>query len=292
MRILIVGHSVVDNINNNIKPGGIFYSVLGLSNFSGKDAEISLITSVSKDTYSLFESVYSKINQQYFQFVSSIPNVYLKLYDNCEREECYSNLTEKLKINHDINFNDFDGILINMITGFDLELEDLKLIRANYGGPIFFDVHTFSRGLDKNNKRFFRKIPDVKEWLSKIDLLQVNEYEIFTLSNNKNINYIIKEVFDYGIKYLIITKGAKGASIYYKENSIIKLKSVEAVEVNSKNSVGCGDIFGAVFFYSYIKSGNINSVLKTANAAAGVSTKYNSFNEYKNLREDADRFIN
>ena len=41
----------------------------------------------------------------------------------------------------------------------------------------------------------------------------------------------------------------------------------------------------------YSMSRDIKLSLKTANAAAGVSTKYNSFKEYNNLKEDADRFI-
>jgi hypothetical protein len=43
----------------------------------------------------------------------------------------------------------FNGIMINMISGFDITLEQLKTIRKNFSGPVYMDVHTFSRGVDK-----------------------------------------------------------------------------------------------------------------------------------------------
>ena len=292
MKILIIGHSVVDHINEEIKPGGIYYSTTGLYNFKDKDDKISLLTSFSDDSYFHFESLYSNIDTQYSQHVKEIPTVFLKIHKTKERDECYLNLTDKLFINPKINFNEFDGILINMITGFDIELEDLKLIRSKFNGPIYFDVHTFSRGMDENHKRKFRKVPNAGEWISNIDILQANETEIQTLSDENEVNKIINELFDCGIKILIITKGAEGASIYFKENSKIKMLNENAVPVNSINNVGCGDIFGAVFFYSYIRSSDLISGLKNANAAAGVCTTYKSFEEYKNLKYDADRFTN
>jgi sugar/nucleoside kinase (ribokinase family) len=292
MKILIIGHSVVDHINNEIKPGGIYYSATGLYNFKDKDDEISLLTSFSDDSYFHFESLYSRIDIGLSQKVKEIPTVFLKIHKTKERDECYLNLTDKLFINPGINFNEFDGILINMITGFDIDLEDLKTIRSKFSGPIYFDVHTFSRGMDENHKRKFRKIPNAGEWVSNIDILQANETEIQTLSDESDLDKIIDEVFDYGLKLLIITKGEKGTSIYFIEKSVLKTLKRDALPVNSINSVGCGDIFGAVFFYSYIRSYNLISCLENANTAAGVSTTYKSFEEYKSLKYDTDRFVN
>ena len=292
MKLLVIGHSVVDHVNDEIKPGGIYYSVTGLYNFKNKNDEISLITSVGDGTYFHFENLYTKINNELIQKTEAVPEVFLHQYETGEREECYSNLTEKLIISSEINFEMFDGILINMITGFDISLEDLKFIRSKFGGPIYFDVHTFSRGIDKNNKRYFRKIPLIKEWLKNLDIVQVNETELLTISNLTNEIEIASEVLNYGVKCLVVTKGEKGASIYLKENSTIIYKNVEAISLASINKIGCGDIFGTVFFYSYIKSGIFDKALTIANIAAGLSTTYSSFEEYKNLKNDADKLIN
>ena len=292
MKILIIGHSVVDHINDVIKPGGIYYSAAGLYNFKNEEDEISLLTSFSEESLIHFGNLYSKINIGLSKKVERVPSVYLKIHKDKEREECYSNLTDKLFISHEIDFNKYDCIYINMVSGFDINIEDLKLIRSQFSGQIYFDVHTFSRGLDENNNRYFRRIPDAKEWLSNIDILQTNENEIFTLSDETDLNKIINEIFESGVKYLLITKGENGVSIFYKENSIVKSISENAVKVNAVNPVGCGDIFGAVYIYSYIKSGNFETALKTANAVAGVCTSYKSFEEFKNLKSDVDGFIN
>jgi len=146
----------------------------------------------------------------------------------------------------------FDGILINMVTGFDITLEQLKDIRKNYKGMIYFDVHTFSRGLDDNMQRYFRVIPDFKEWASNVDIIQVNKNELKTLTEKETEEGIIKEVLSYGIKYLILTLEDNGAKIFFKEDDAVKSIYEPAIKVDLKNKVGCGDVFGAVFFYSYI----------------------------------------
>ena len=92
------------------------------------------------------------------------------------------------------NLNLFDGILINMITGFDFNLEQIKEIRNVYKGLIYIDVHTLSRGLDKNLKREFRLIPFFNEWASSVDIIQVNESELRTISKKTDELEIVKEV--------------------------------------------------------------------------------------------------
>lgn len=292
MKLLIIGHSVVDHINDEIKPGGIYYTSTGLYNYKDNDDEIYLLTSVSELSSFHFNSLYSQINMKFAQLVNEIPTVVLKIHKTKERDECYLNLTDKLRVDPQINYEIFNGILINMITGFDIELNDLKMIRSRFKGPIYFDVHTFSRGMDENHRRKFRPVPESAEWLKCIDILQANETEIKTLSSQIELNAIADEILNKGVKYLIITRGAEGASLYFKSASTIKSIHENAINVKAANSIGCGDIFGAVFFYSYIKSGNPEAALKFANAAAGVITTYNNFMDYKKLKQDAERYIN
>ena len=73
-----------------------------------------------------------------------------------------------------------------MITGFDITLDQLKEIRKNFSGLIYIDVHTLSRGLDKYYQRNFRLIPDFSEWAKCIDIIQVNELELYTLFDSKS----------------------------------------------------------------------------------------------------------
>jgi len=81
MKLLVVGHSVEDHVDQNgsvqIKPGGIYYSASALRNFVDKDDEIYLCTSVSDKNYDLIKPVYEKINTKHLKLIESINYVNL-----------------------------------------------------------------------------------------------------------------------------------------------------------------------------------------------------------------------
>ena len=130
------------------------------------------------------------------------------------------------------------------------------------------DVHTLSRGLDENYKRKFRQIPDFDKWAKCIDIIQVNQSELFTLSPQKNESEIVEEIFDSGVKIICVTKGKLGAKVYFKESNEIISYFIVANKINNPNVIGCGDVFGAAFFYSYIRNKNVMDSLSKAVAAA------------------------
>ena len=99
MKILIIGQSVVDSINEDgkisIKPGGIFYSAVAAVSVAEKDNEIFLCTSLTKEHEYLFEEVYRKISKTYIEYRDKIPKVNLTIYQNRERDERYENVDRK-----------------------------------------------------------------------------------------------------------------------------------------------------------------------------------------------------
>lgn len=287
-RILLIGQSVEDHIcyrnNYQIKPGGIYYSAAALQHIKDQDDEIYLCTSCIRNDV-LFRELYEKINPGYFNYTDVIPKVRLNIYDDRERDEIYENITGELSLST-ADLNRFDGILINMVTGFDISLKQMEEIRNNYNGMIYFDVHTFSRGLNQNMVREFRLIPGFEKWLANIDILQVNSREMLTLKNSDDRDAIIKYVLSSSVKYLLETKGSKGAACYSVKDSEIVTDELPAPRVNVKNQVGLGDVFGAVYFYSYIKNKIPGTALKNAVAAAGCAATYNDINDFKNLKND------
>jgi len=56
---------------------------------------------------------------------------------------------------------------------------------------------------------------------------------------------------------------------------------VSAEKVNVNNKVGCGDIFGSVFFYNYLITKNVIGSLIAANYAAGQSASVQNLNEFR-----------
>jgi sugar/nucleoside kinase (ribokinase family) len=259
MKLLIIGHSVLDFIQSDetlkIRAGGIYYTISVLNRLKSDQDKIFLCSQYDDETYQYFKSEFEQINNNYLVRVDAIPKVHLNLFKDKERHEKYENITNNLLTDFH-NLNQFDGILINMITGFDITLNQLIEIRKDYKGLIFIDVHTLSRGLDEGYKRNFRLIPDFDKWAKCLDIIQVNQRELFTLYRNKNEIQIVEEMFNSGVKMVCVTKGDLGAKVYFINSSEIISYFIAARKINNPNIIGCGDVFGASFFYSYIRNKN------------------------------------
>lgn len=271
MKLLVIGHSVLDFIKSEKadekSPGGIYYSIAALSRLCNNEDEIFLCSQFDEETYNYFKPEFEIIKKDYLNKVERIPRVHLNLFKDKERHEAYENITANL-ITDFIDYKKFNGILINMITGFDITLNQLFDIRRNYSGLIFIDVHTLSRGLGENYKREFRKIPDFANWAKNVDIIQVNQSELFTLSDQKLEIEIVTELFNYGVKILCVTKGEFGAKIYSQKSDEIHSYFIAAKKNNNPNIIGCGDVFGASFFYNYIINKNeIESLSKAVETA-------------------------
>lgn len=260
MKLLVIGHSVLDFIKSDkgqkISAGGIFYSVSALNRLKSSYDEIFLCSQFDDKTDIYFKPEFEKVNTEFLKKVDKIPRVHLNLPKNRERHEAYENITNNLSLRFS-DLNNYDGILINMITGFDITLEQLTQIRNNYSGTIFIDIHTLSRGLNEDYKREFRKIPDFQKWAECLDIIQVNQNELYTLSHKKIEMEIADEIFGFGVKVLCVTKGELGAKVYHRNQNEIASYFVAARKINNPNVIGCGDVFGASFFYSYIRNKNV-----------------------------------
>lgn len=291
MNFLVIGHSVVDKIIDkdriSVKPGGIFYTVVSFLSQIQPEDKVYLCSSIDKESELLFKYTYDKIEKDFLVYVESIPQVELVVNDIGEREETYSRINQNLIMPIE-GLNYFDGILINMISGYDISLNQLKRLRKNYSGLIYFDVHTFSRGLDENGHRIFRRIADFNEWAQCIDILQTNESELLTLSDKKEEAAIVDELFSFGIKQIIITRAERGATVFFREHNSVKKVHKDSLHTNVVNKIGCGDVFGAVYFYNYIRNKNVILALEQANLFAGIATTYSEAKDFLNLRRDAN----
>lgn len=289
MRILLIGHSVVDLINKDdkkiIQPGGIFYTASAIKKLSTENDDLFLCTQTDDEHYYLFDQVYQKFDLSLTEKVESIPIVELMVTGNFERKEHYHNLSNKLRIDYS-RLKDFDGILINMITGFDIDFAQVVEIRKSTNAMIYFDVHTLSRGLDENMHREFRMIPDFDKWAQNVDIIQCNEHEITTLSNHKNEIEIIKKLHQYGVKVVCVTKGESGVRVFYQNKSEVVSYFRATKKVSQNNNVGCGDVFGAAFFYGYISSRDIFKTAESASASAEFIASINSLSEFRNLKRN------
>ncbi len=286
-RILVIGHTVLDIIkyedNSDTRPGGIYHTINTLVNIKEESDEIYLATLIPKENYELYRHVYNKVNLDYSTTTESIPIVTLRLFDDKERHECHHKAADKITLSSQIDYKQFDGILINMISGYDIDTDDLSFIREQSKCRIYFDVHTLARGYNIDGARKFKQIENVERWLENIDIIQMNQNEMWMLFGRINKTELIEKIFVLGVEIVIITKGEEGAEMYLRNGDEI---SLDALNVNAVNVVGCGDAFGASFLYRFTETDNPNTALKFANTVAGLTTTYESLTEYEKLKND------
>ncbi len=289
MKLLTIGTAVQDTIiegpETRYSPGGIVYTVLALSSHLEEDEELFLASALPESLPETISKAFRKVKFYYITPAPAAPSVTLTLYKDKERDEkfdyCDIPITVPLE-----GINRFDGILINMITGFDITLETMKGLRSAYKGIIYMDIHSLSRGVDESFRRKFRPIPDAEEWLGCIDVVQCNENELRTLSDRPDENEIIKFVLGAGVKYLLVTKGGKGARMFFYENGVLKSLYASPPAVNVITNVGCGDVFGGAFFYYFVKTKNVFNSFYRAIQSSAFATGYSSVYEIYNIKND------
>lgn len=286
MKLLIIGHSVVDNIYQNnitkIKPGGIFYTCSALNSLKTSSDEFHLVTGLAGKNVELFQNVFEKFDLSLSTKIESFLNVKLTVHNDGERDEVFVNTPKSLQLKN-LNFDEYDGILINMIAGNDINTEQLEEIRKNFNGEIYIDIHALAKADSKTQNREFGKIVNPKLWLENVDIVQLNDQELLAISEGDNELERIGFIFNYRPKIVIVTKSYIGVTLYIRNDGEIFSIYVPAKKLEAKNFVGCGDVFGAFFFYNYILYGDYNVSLEMANRAAGLITTFNDYTDFENF---------
>ncbi len=267
MKLLIIGGSVFDRIVSEEKieesAGGIYHSALKMLEVKNTIDILSLCTQISSKTYKYFKKIFEQCDEKYFDEVENIPTVTLEESLSGYRKETYSDLATPLNFDQ-IDFEKFDGILINVITGKELDYNILREIRNQTKALIYFDVHSLSRLSSSIGERKFCLIPEFELWAESIDIIQANEYELVSLFNIADEISVAQKLFSLGVKVLIVTKSEKGAKVYFKDEDEINFYFKSAKKFNGVNTIGCGDYFGSSFFYNYLITKNHFSALNFA----------------------------
>lgn len=292
MNLLAAGHSVLDSIHSSgrtqVKAGGLFYSLLALNSLKGEDDQIFPLTLKDCDCYEYFAPLYRHLKDDFIRETGRIPRVHLNIYDNpmTERDERYESTAPGLDLSLVPDPNMFDGVLINMISGTDISLEDLKTFREKFKGLIYMDIHSLSTGMDTDGSRYSRPIPDASEWMKNVDIMQANEHEVLSLADGRDEPEIAEYSLSSGLKCLIVTKGGNGFSSYTEESGKLAEFSVPAFEVQVLNRVGLGDTFGAAFFIHYLKTSLLQDSLVFANEKASVAAGFQNTEKFTGLTNE------
>ena len=189
-----------------------------------------------------------------------------------------------------------DALLINFLSGWELDLETTKLIRQNFQGPIHCDLHMMAWAVQPDGLRTLRPIPDIAEWCRCFDFLQMNEDELAMVAPDPMS--LAATAVAAGVSCLFVTLGKRG-SIYVAApgfDSIcdlpprtglstaprggtgtlgaVRTARVPAEPADPGDPTGCGDVWGATYFSRMLAGDKLADAMKAAGVAAARNVEH------------------
>ncbi|KPL10128.1 hypothetical protein AMJ71_04355 [candidate division TA06 bacterium SM1_40] len=172
-------------------------------------------------------------------------------------------------------FLDADAILLNFISGRDVDGEVVEAIRRDTDAVVAIDVHSLSLGIAADGSRFPRRIEDWEIYPRSADIVQCNALELSLLFGDRlladgALDEAARRVLGTGARVVALTLGARGSIVFeMRERRAIRYR-VPPLEVDAVDTTGCGDTYGAAFMLEYLRTGDAGQAGALASAAAGL----------------------
>ncbi len=179
-----------------------------------------------------------------------------------------------------------DMIMVNMICGWDVELDAFRKIGQAHRERLYFDLHYLIMGIDDLGRRFPEPPQNVYEWLKQSKFVQMNEREFSEIQGEarNEVDFYNRRLQEDQV--LLITRGSKGASLVYQRGEMIGRKEIPGHKLlHPVDPTGCGDAFGAGFVCNYLESGDINKAVEFANLVGAANAALRGTNEMHLLPE-------
>jgi sugar/nucleoside kinase (ribokinase family) len=182
-----------------------------------------------------------------------------------------------------------DALYVNFLSGWEIDVETAQLIRGSFTGPIYCDLHMLAWAVQPDGERTLRAIPNVREWCSSFDFMQVNEDEMTMLAPDPLA--LAATALHAGVQSLSVTMGKRGA-VYFAAPGFERLNGmsrsaplsaslgplrtelIPAEHVEPGDPTGCGDVWGATQFSRLLAGDNLNAAIHAANRAAARNVSH------------------
>lgn len=178
-----------------------------------------------------------------------------------------------------------DALFINLISGFELDLEVAQHIRAHFKGPVYCDLHSLLLAVQPDGMRTLQPLPNAEAWFRCFDMIQVNEDEMSMMAPDPMALAAI--AMRAGVSILNVTLGKRG-TVYFAAPGFERLSDLQrdglsssfgplrtelvpatpARELTGGDPTGCGDVWGATYFSRLLAGDDITSAMKAASGAA------------------------
>jgi len=269
--------------------GGIFYDIAILATLY-PNAEIIPVSYVGEDVLPTIHAILDKMpNVSRKGFIHSPEKnhkVILEYQSPTRRKEKSLFHFPSLTWEQISPFSESDMIIVNMITGWDIEPEAYLQLSAIAKERMYLDIHFLTMAADEFGQRTPQIPENLSAWLSGSKFVQMNEdeYQLLAQKFRSEVDFF-QHYFD-DEQILFITQGAKGVLMLYERDGLIGQREYPGYKVSRLiDTTGCGDAFGAAFVSCYLQFGDLFAAVEHANLVAGANTMLKGTNEMELLEE-------
>jgi len=298
MKLLAIGHMCLDVIHPVEGPevqsyGGIYYTVATLAAICGSADTVIPVFGVNKNDYSPLIEHLSRFpnvdTSGIFAFEDPTNTVHLYYKDQSTRIECSRNIAQPIPFERIRRHLSVDGVLVNMISGFDVTLDTLDQIRMairSHDVLLHFDYHSLTLGVNESFERFRRPVSNWRRWAFMVDTVQLNEEEIAGLTlEGLSEQQTAGHLLTLSIKGVVVTRGERGATVYSSDHKRLVRKDIPGVPtIDVRDATGCGDVFGAAFHCHYVKTKDLSGSAESANRIAAAKVQLSGSEELRRLK--------
>ena len=180
---------------------------------------------------------------------------------------------------------DLDAIYVNLIAGWELDLDTAQSLRRGFSGPIYADLHSVFLGVAGDGTRTPRRLSDIEAWFACFDVVQLNEEEMALIGGAPM--EVAARALGAGVQLLIVTLGPKGVVFFTQEpfqflprraeataRGPIRTARIPVSAPGDGDPTGCGDVFGAAMTAGLLSGAPLDETLATANRLAGRNVAY------------------
>lgn len=281
-----VGHITLDKVvtpkNTVHMPGGTsFYFSHAIRNL--KDINYTLVTAIAESEMAVANDLQSKGID-----VKVMPSKHSVYFENIYGEN-QDNRTQRVLAKADpftVDYlEDIDARIYHLgsLLADDFSLDVIRFLSQK--GLVSVDSQGYLREVREQNV-YAVDWTEKKEALQYIHFLKANEHEMEVLTGYDDVAMAAKQLYDWGVKEVLITLGSMG-SIIYDGTTFHKIPAYKPKEV--VDATGCGDTYMTGYLYKRAKGAGIE---ESGRFAAAMSTlKIECLGPFKGTREDIEHCL-
>ncbi len=162
-----------------------------------------------------------------------------------------------------------DALFVNLISGFELELETAERLRREFDGFLYADFHSLLLGIGSGGHRVPRLLPERDRWLQAFEVVQMNERELGLVAGDDDPAAVAERALERRLRALLVTRAERGAEIRYREGDAVRTVPVAPERRGpGGDPTGCGDVWGGTCFVALAGGASLEEAARQGNRAA------------------------